>query len=247
MSLPILRLKVAGYCSPLTSCSPGNDAAMAHAACALQSLPVYWYRRVKPNNATSANVSNTKLEDESLLSPLPLLKRKMSCFGRSISSLSSESNSVPDDEIYVKFDAVLSVCDTDSGPAIELRTISKTFAGMLEKYELADINEKMDEITHLPASLNSFPILERIIPLSMIECAALGGKWDLEKFLNVGGTVDCGIKVYSCKLILEVVTTLLNCPVIHINSALTTPFDFFSPTSRKGFPACRTWKEGSII
>lgn len=227
MSLPILRLKVAGYCSPLTSCSPGNDAAMAHAACALQSLPVYWYRRVKPTNATRANVSNTKLEDESLLSPLPLLKRKMSCFGRSISSLSSESNSVPDDEIYVKFDAVLSVCDTDSGPAIELRTISKTFAGMLEKYELADINEKMDEITHLPASLNSFPILERIIPLSMIECAALGGKWDLENFLNVGGTVDCGIKVYSCKLILEVVTTLLNCPVIRINSALTTPFDFF--------------------
>lgn len=187
MALPILRLKVAGYCSPLISCNLNNDAATAKAACNLQCLKIDWYRKVKPNDASSTNSSNnTSRKDD--LSP-PLLKRQTSYF----------RSTDLDSEIYVKLEAVLSVCDTNSGPAIELRTTSKDFVGILEKHDLADINKKMDVITNLSGSENSFPILERIIPLSMIECAALGGKWDLNNILNVGGSFDCDVKVYSCE------------------------------------------------
>lgn len=105
-----------------------------------------------------------------------------------------------DDTItYAKFDAILNVCDTDSGPAIELRTTSKNFSKELEEhYSLADMDEKMDTILNLSAGDSSKCFLERIIPLDMIGHAAHGGKWELDNILQVGsGDFHCGIKVYS--------------------------------------------------
>jgi len=105
---------------------------------------------------------------------------------------------------YAKFDAVLNVCDTDSGPAIELRTTSKKFSKHLDNFELVDFDEKLDTMVNLSGDGSSSGsrtnecFLERIIPLDMIGHAARGGKWELENMLQVGsGDFSCGIKVYS--------------------------------------------------
>lgn len=107
---------------------------------------------------------------------------------------------------YAKFDAVLNVCDTDSGPAIEVRTTSfKKFSKQMEHFELADFDEKLDSILNLSGGEDSITtntqhecFLERIIPLGTVGHAARGGKWELENMFQVGsGNFSCGIKVYS--------------------------------------------------
>jgi hypothetical protein len=103
---------------------------------------------------------------------------------------------------YAKFDAVLNVCDTDSGPALEVRTTSKKFSKQMEDFELVDIDKKLDTILNLSGedSNTNECFLERIIPLDMVGHAARGGKWELENMLQVGsGDFSCGIKVYSSK------------------------------------------------
>ena len=199
MALPILRLRVSGYCSAMT-CGAADEGKVSAAACSLQNLPISWYRRVKPKPTASTKVvaptetdSNENLKESDSF-PLQVLKRQRSFFQK---KSSSEDSVDSDDETYIKLDAVLSVCDTDLGPAIELRTTSKALARVLDRYDLTDVSKKMDTVLHLSGHEISFPILERIIPLSMIDCAALGGTWELDNILNVGGSVDCGIKVYS--------------------------------------------------
>lgn len=41
-------------------------------------------------------------------------------------------------------------------------------------------------------------IIERTVPLSKIDHAAPGGKWDIMNMVNVAsGTLNCGVKVYG--------------------------------------------------
>jgi hypothetical protein len=201
MALPILRLRVSGSCSAMT-CGAAGEGKVSTAACLLQNLPISWYRRVKPKPTASIKIvastetdSNENLK-ESDSSQMQVSKCQRSFFQKKSSPKDGVDS---DDEKYIKFDAVLSVCDTDLGPAIELRTTSKALAGTLERYDFTDVFKKMDTVLHLSGNEISFPILERIIPLSMIDCAALGGTWELDNILNLGGSVDCGIKVYSCE------------------------------------------------
>jgi len=191
---------------------------MSPAACSLQNIKINWYRRAIRRKTSAGSTgtpdppaqrilqtpeigSKSKLDNNDLSPLLPFFKQQLSQF--IASSLSEEDSMDPDAETYIKLDAVLSVCDTESGPAIELRTVSKAYAEILVNYELRDVSTNLDVITNLPGndnSLASFPILERIIPLSMIDSAALGRKWDLANVFSAGsGDPDCDVKVFGCE------------------------------------------------
>lgn len=207
-TVPILALRAAGSCAVMNCASTESDKVTSQAACSLQNIKINWYRRAI-RRKTSAGSTDPEIQktpeigsksklDKNDLSPLPFFRSQMSQF--IARSSSSEDSLDPDTETYIKLDAVMSVCDTESGPAIELRTVSKAYAEMLVKYELTDVSKNMDMITNLPVNdqtSESFPILERIIPLSMVENAALGGKWDWANVLSENGDLHCGVKVFG--------------------------------------------------
>jgi len=110
----------------------------------------------------------------------------------------------------------------DLGPAIEIRTVSNNkFAQTMKNFELVDMNTQLDTITsftddHSPNSVESIsvlkgvgaedscPFLERLVPLNLIDSAAVGRKWDLKNMITTctigsGSNLDCEVKVYSCK------------------------------------------------
>lgn len=194
----MLRLRVAAFCSPLSRASSEDEQIAAQAANVMQNVQIVWYRKVKPKAKTFTTVDNVPLQK-------PF-------------QISNDNGS--DEETYVSFDAELSLCDTDGGPAIEIRTVpNKKCAHNLKNFDLIDINTHMDTIAtftdaHSPRSVESVsvltgvgaedscPVLERLVPLNLIDSAALGGKWDFQNMLTTigsGSNLDCGIKVYSCK------------------------------------------------
>ena len=211
-SVPILALRAAGSCAVMKCASTESDRSTSQAACSLQNIRINWYRRAIRRKTSAGSTdpiqknpetgSKSKSElDNNDLSPLFFFRSQMSQF--IARSSSSEDSMDPDTETYIKLDAVMSVCDTEFGPAIELRTVSQAYTEMLVKYELTDVSKNMDMITNLPVndhtSPESFPILERIIPLSMVENAALGGKWDWANILSGNGDLHCGVKVFGCE------------------------------------------------
>ena len=200
MSLLELRLRVAAFCSPLSCPSSEDEKNAVQAANVMQNVQIVWYRKVKPNTKTFATADDAPLQKSSKI-----------------------SNDDGSEEVtYVSFDAELSLCDTDAGPAIAVRTVpNKKCAHTMKNFELIDINTHMDTIAtftdaNSPRSVESIsvltgvdaedscPVLERLIPLILIDSAALGGKWDFQNILTPttigsGSNLECGIKVYSCK------------------------------------------------
>ena len=199
----------------MMNASTGSDNFTSPAACGLQNIKINWYRRAIRRKTPAGSTdpaqilktpeigSKSKSElDNNDVSPLPFFKSPTSQLIASSCSSSEQDSVDQDTETYIKLDAVLSVCDTESGLALELRTVSKAYEEILVKYELIDVSKNMDTmITNLtPGNDNtseSFPILERIIPLSMIHTAALGGKWDYANVLSGSGDLYCGIKVFG--------------------------------------------------
>jgi hypothetical protein len=254
MSLPVLRLRVAGFWSSVTSCASSEEEKLyGQAACELQSIPIVWYRKVKPKVNTkcssAVDVVNSKSSAGTVEAPesrsphqdtqdsndssIPFfLKRQMTFLrnsttatgtadGKSDSNTSGINSNGSSDagssETYARFDGVLSLCDTESGPAIELRSTSKDVQQILETHDFSDFDQKLDAIVSNlfqgkatgyaeddvgadAGKEGAFAAIERIIPLDIIDYAAQGGAWDWSNMLNVGsGQLDCGIKVYSCK------------------------------------------------
>jgi len=213
-SVPILGLRAAGSCAVMNCASTESDKFTSQAACSLQNIRINWYRRaIRRRKASAGSIdpaqmqktpeigSKSELDNNDLFSK-PFNRNQISIF-TARSSSEEDTSMDPDTETYIKLDAVMSVCDTESGPAIELRTMPKAYAEVLVKYELTDVSKNMDiRITDLPVNdhtSESFPILERIIPLSIIENAALGGKWDWANVLSGSGDLHCGVKVFSCE------------------------------------------------
>jgi hypothetical protein len=233
MSLPVLRLRVEGYCSPVKCAISEEERIFGQAACQLQSIPIIWYRKVRPRGS-NANTDGSKdpevAQGEVNQSPTPkkeeqeadfsiplFLKRQVTFLQSKTSPEANQKTNESTDggsETYVRLDGVLNLCDTESGPAIELRSNSKEVEHILKSHDLADYDEKIDVISdsfHSQEDDAKTPgpenddnkidvILERIIPLEMINIVEKGGTWDLGNILNVGsGRLDCGIKVYRSK------------------------------------------------
>lgn len=234
MSLPVLRLRVEGYCSPVKCAISEEERIFGQAACQLQSIPIIWYRKVRPrgsnanadgdaNSSKDPGVAQGELnqsptrqkEEQDTDFSIPLFLKRQVTFLQS--KTSPEANQKPNEstdggsETYVRLDGVLNLCDTESGPAIELRSNSKEVEQILKSHDLADYYEKIDVMSDSfhgqeDDVKTSGPdnddnkidvILERIIPLEMINIVEKGGTWDLGNILNVGsGRLDCGIKVY---------------------------------------------------
>ena len=236
MTLPVLRLRVSGYCSPIACANTDEEMQYGQAACALQSVPIVWYRKVMPklnvniNTKKGSTISETKSdaqpfphkdEKELVDKSIPLFLKRQMTFLQNISTTSpkiSNSNkktmeTSPNDtnersETYARFEGVLSLCDTESGPALELRSVSKATEQILETHHLSDFDDELDILSMALQRKEEKPVdenrmvaaMERIIPLDIIDYAARGGTWDWANMINVGrGTLDCGIKVYSCK------------------------------------------------
>lgn len=284
MTLPVLRLRVSGYCSPIACTSTDEEKLFARAASELQSVPIVWYRKVKPkaltrlrvpdedeavvladastiikgaynklqppsprgvaDQTTAMSTNDDASKSQSQMSSIPqFFQRQISFFQNGNTSASANNTSYQSDEnsntnsvdaisrrnnqseIYTRFEANLSLCDTESGPAIELRTTcnSKAVQQILKTHDLSDIDRNLDDIMYLydaneestskkgigNENANAISdvdvseqdtVIERIIPLEIIDNAAQGGTWDWSNMLNVNsGNFDCGIKVYSCK------------------------------------------------
>ena len=237
MSLPVLRLRVEGYCSPVKCAISEEERIFGQAACQLQSIPIVWYRKVRPRGSDANaggdedsskvpgvaqgaknQLPTPKKEEQDADFSIPLFLKRQVTFLQSKASpeANKKTNERTDggSETYVRLDGVLNLCDTESGPAIELRSNSKEVEQILESHELADYDEKIDVISdsfHAPEDglktsgpenddKKSDVILERIIPLELINIVEKGGTWDLGNILNVGsGRLDCGIKVYRSK------------------------------------------------
>ena len=232
-----------------------EENVFAQAADEIQSVPIVWHRKIQPKKITQCSSSSSSGEASSSCSSSSCNSysigtknveveqnynehsNRTSITGspRSVVTALSAGSSSSQDKYsteYMRFDAVMSLCDTESGPALEIRTAtsaSRKILRTLETSDLADFDESMDVVSILksskskskskPQSKNANAnankrhvkfeededaVIERIIPLDVIECAAPGGAgvFDWENIFNVGsGNLDCSVKVYSCKFL----------------------------------------------
>lgn len=205
MSLPILRLRLAGRCGSLaeglscgTTCFSGTEEERAnqHAACTLQSVPIKWHRKVKVKMQQKRE-QNTQIIGSS---PQRELKKDE---GGNENPKSPQSIIIPIEKdedtsthFYTSIEAVMSVCDSESGPALEIKANGHQLYEFMQKYDIVDENADLDVIS----SFNNQYFFERIIPLSMIDHAAPGKYYDFENILHSSrGVCDCAVKVYGRK------------------------------------------------
>lgn len=174
------------------------------------------------------NDTNIDSKQESVVKPEPPPGAGLLFFSRSMSTADASSersersarrsrsaNAAPA-ERYARFDAVLSICDTETGPSIEIRTTSDAVQSLslLETHDLVDFDEKMDLISNLhvgdrlddrhrvnddddikystpkkdtpSAGKYKNAFIERVIPLERVDFAAPGGAFDWENVFHVG-------------------------------------------------------------
>ncbi len=207
MSLPILRLRLAGRCGSLaeglscgTACLSGTEEERAnqHAACTLQSVPIIWHRKVKVKVQQKQEQNTDQMKASS--SQCELKKEAENENPKSPQSVipTSEKEEDTSTHFYTSIDAVMSVCDSESGPALEIKANENQMYlhNFMQKYDIVDENADFDVIS----SFNNQYFFERIIPLSMIDHAAPGKYYDFENILHTSrGICDCAVKVYGRK------------------------------------------------
>lgn len=195
MAAPILRLRAAGYLSSVSCSMTDEERELYDAARAFQNLPVIWYRKVRTK-------AHPKV-DPTLNNNVIVMKRQKSMVHEMMDDvkdlLELSSPKGTGDETYVGINAVLSLCDTDSGPALEIQSTAVAASSVLNVYDIVDISEDGDVLTSFIGENNTEEkVIERTIHLSDIDHAAQGGKWQISNMMNVrSGTLSCGIKVYG--------------------------------------------------
>ena len=195
MAAPILRLRTAGYLSSISCETTDEERELYNAARAFQNLPVIWYRKVRPKNHSSMEPNMDK--------NIIVMKRQKSMMHEMVDDVKGLLEFSPpkesDDDTYVGINAVLSVCDTDSGPALEIQSTYAAASSVLNIYDIVDVREDGDVLTSFIGENNSEEkVIERTILLGDIDHAALGGKWQISNMINArSGTLSCGIKVYG--------------------------------------------------
>jgi len=200
MSLPVLKLRVSGYCCAMIN---EDDKLIYHGASALQSLPITWYRKVTPKyrkKDEQVNPSHVLGEPSDCDNTLQKLSRP--CLRKSPRSIVNVMMGGEDDT-YVGIDAKLSISDTEKGPAMEVTsTDTKEIEEILEAYNIEDYDTALDTIGNVKTvdgiDIEEEDVIQRTILLGQVDCAAPGGTFDFGNMLRVGsGNFDCGIKVYS--------------------------------------------------
>lgn len=143
MAAPILRLRAGAYLSSVTCNTTEEEKELYDAALQFQNLPILWYRKVRPK----PNVN--------LINPgtgLVVMKRQKSMVHEMVDDVKgllelSPQKSGEEDQMYIGMDAVLSLCDTDTGPAIEIHSTASAASRVMDKYDFADIVDEMDVVT----------------------------------------------------------------------------------------------------
>ena len=195
MTAPILRLRAAGYLSSVSCNTTDEERELYDAARAFQNLPVIWYRKVRPK--AHSNVDPNINDNVIVMKRQKSMMHEMVDDVKDLLELSSPKGS--DDETYVGINAVLTLCDTDSGPALEIQSTSLAASSVLSMYDIVDVSEDGDVLTSfIGRDDTEEKAIERTIHLSNIDHAAPGGKWQISNMMNVrSGTLSCGIKVYG--------------------------------------------------
>jgi hypothetical protein len=223
MSAPILRLRLAHYCGDFTeSLTCGaidgkneEEKILQDAVSSLQSVPIVWYRKVKEKkeskttNASNASFSPiTPPPEQKSRKQLKILKAAQT---RSpTSTIQQDMNNIElaeddsDESYYASIEAVMSICDTEKGPALEIKSSGVQCSIFQNKYDILDHNPEIDVISSLftegASILSRQDIIERTIPLSMIHHASPGQYWDWQNMINFSsGYCDCAVKLYSGK------------------------------------------------
>ena len=231
MSVPILRLRLAGYCGTITdglTCGAISDTeeqkTLQDAACSMQAVPILWYRKVrarksppstpkksaikvmKPGNQfVNGSPKNVAAFKDDTLFKLQRKNSKLNgVFDTSLFTDDNEKAKEEEEEelYYAGIEAVMTVCDSDEGPALEIKAHGLNFSIFQNNYEILDIDSKYDVISSFLLEKNKVgqDFLERTIPLSVIQHASPGGHWDWKNMINMkSGNCDCAVKVYGGK------------------------------------------------
>eukprot|EP00551_Chaetoceros_affinis_P003703 CAMPEP_0203652140 /NCGR_PEP_ID=MMETSP0088-20131115/29374_1 /ASSEMBLY_ACC=CAM_ASM_001087 /TAXON_ID=426623 /ORGANISM="Chaetoceros affinis, Strain CCMP159" /LENGTH=214 /DNA_ID=CAMNT_0050511571 /DNA_START=44 /DNA_END=685 /DNA_ORIENTATION=+ len=114
----------------------------------------------------------------------------------------NEKEGEADEEYYAGIEAVMSVCDTDEGPALEIKAHGLQFSIFQDRYHILDNDPKLDVLStfflEVEGQTKGQDFLERTIPLGMIAHASPGGFWDWKNMINISsGNCDCAVKVYG--------------------------------------------------
>lgn len=230
-SLSILRLRLSGYCVNITDVTCGaitggsdEEKTLQDAACSLQAVPILWYRKVrekKKKNDDSSSPSITRKKDiVNPVSPTSTIQNEddsdlfrlqfrsgpnmFSCpmFNDDKSDTGETGEDDTDDvQYYAGIEAVMSVCDTESGPALEIKSHGLQFSLFQDKYEILDHDPDLDVISSFlleGTAVKGQDFLERTIPLSRIHHASPGQYWDWKNMINItSGNCSCAVKVYG--------------------------------------------------
>jgi hypothetical protein len=209
-----------------------EQKALQDAASSLQAVPILWYRKVREKKEKISPSTTSKKELDSNIEsnlnskepqpqpPSPTsaiqeddslfklqLRTGANAFTNTIFNDDKEKSEEQKEEIddvqyYAGIEAVMSVCDTETGPALEIKAHGLQFSIFQDKYDILDEDPDLDLISSF--LLEGIPkgqdFLERTIPLSMIDHASPGKFWDWKNMLNISsGNCDCAVKVYGGK------------------------------------------------
>eukprot|EP00558_Chaetoceros_sp_UNC1202_P007151 CAMPEP_0197245374 /NCGR_PEP_ID=MMETSP1429-20130617/10179_1 /TAXON_ID=49237 /ORGANISM="Chaetoceros sp., Strain UNC1202" /LENGTH=229 /DNA_ID=CAMNT_0042705853 /DNA_START=50 /DNA_END=739 /DNA_ORIENTATION=+ len=172
------------------------------ATLSLQELPIKWYRKVR-QISTSASTTEPPNGNEAEKEPNEEVEKpEQDTMDTSVTQdifQQDQNDEVSQIEAYIGIHAVLSIIDTDLGPAVEVRSTGNLSQEFFEKYEFIGMDHKLDFISTLfSEDVGKEVFIKRIIPLDNLEYAAPGGKWKLENMFDVGsGYFHCGVKLYS--------------------------------------------------
>lgn len=212
--LSILRLRLGDRCGSFAeglTCSgtSSHETHDADAARRLQSVPILWYRKVREKK----NNINVEQQQMMVLSPHQWIKIKREIKTPEspqsiIEAVDNEAKKEEDghglssEPFYIRIKAVLSVCDTQSGPALEIKASGLDLSQIMRKYDIIDEFPDYDVISSFTMNVmhsdNDQYFVERIIPLSMIDHTAPGKHYDFVNLIHSsGGICNCDVKVYG--------------------------------------------------
>jgi len=205
--------------------SSEEDKVIQNAASTLKAVPILWYRKVRKTTASSPHRKKNEVKKVDAqgfgLSPtstvqqnddLFKVQRKLS-FSYQMSKVEEkiskkmfeidkekeedESNDDEEETMYAAIEGTMSVCDTDTGPALEIKTFGIQVSLFRSEYEILDYNPSYDVMSSFVLEGGEDSI-QRTIPLNMICNASPGGHWNWKNIMNLsGGNCNCSVKIYG--------------------------------------------------